>query len=255
MPATTQKGPLHPQVLWAQRDMMLFVTVSVDDMKIDDLTFDDKSMHIKGTSGSAPHQDYECKLDFCGEIDASKYRRISSSRHVELVIPKSAKGWWPRLLKDASKVPWIKVDFNKWKDEDDDESMGGGAPGMGGGDSGFDFSNYMANMGGSGGGGGPPNMDDFDESDNEDMPDLEDEPGEKGGSEDKSDDDNNEAAATEHVDKPKKMVASNGDEGSKKVKDEMTTKAMHDDAHVSSSEVKGEGGNESKKDATVVTSD
>ncbi len=34
-------------VLWAQRDTLLFVTVSVDDMKIDDLTFDEKSMHIK----------------------------------------------------------------------------------------------------------------------------------------------------------------------------------------------------------------
>jgi hypothetical protein len=38
---------------------------------------------------------------------------------VELVIPKIQDGWWPRLLKSPSKVQWIKVDFDKWLDEEE----------------------------------------------------------------------------------------------------------------------------------------
>jgi len=176
MPAETQNAPLHPFVLWAQRDSLVYLTISVEDMKVDDLTVNEKSLHIKGSSGSS-HQVYECTLEFFGEIKGSEHRRISSSRHVELVIPKATDGWWPRLLKDSKKVPWIKVDFNKWKDEDDeDDNMGAG--GGGGGDQ-FDLNSMMANLGGGGGPGGmamPPNLDDFEDSDNEDMPDLEDEP-------------------------------------------------------------------------------
>lgn len=56
------------------------------------------------------------------------------------------------------KVPWVKVDFNKWKDEDDEEDDLDGGPG------GFDFSKYMADAG-AGGGGGAPNLDDFDDED------------------------------------------------------------------------------------------
>ena len=43
--------------------------------------------------------------------------------------------YWERLLKDKTKQHWLKIDFNKWKNEDDsdDEAAGpGGAPGGGG---------------------------------------------------------------------------------------------------------------------------
>lgn len=57
-------------------------------------------------------------------------------------------------------VPWVKVDFNKWKDEDDDEDDDTGVPGD------FDFNNYMANMHGDAA--EPPNLNDFDEEDEDD---------------------------------------------------------------------------------------
>jgi len=177
MPAEAQNVPLHPSVLWAQRDLLVYLTISVEDMKIEDLTINEKSLHIKGASGSTQQQ-YECTLEFFGELNGTEYRRIESSRHVELVIPKATKGWWPRLLKDSKKVPWIKVDFNKWKDEDEEDDSQVGGPG---GDGQFDLNSMMANLGGGGAGGMPPNLDDFEDSDNDDMPDLEDEPDEDEG--------------------------------------------------------------------------
>lgn len=52
----------------------------------------------------------------------------------------------------------MKVDFNKWKDEDEEEDE------MNGGD--FDFQNYMSKL--DAGGAGAPNLDDFDDDDDKD---------------------------------------------------------------------------------------
>ena len=39
------------------------------------------------------------------------------------VFPQAEEGpYWSRLLEDKTKVHWLKVDFNKWKDEDDSEN-------------------------------------------------------------------------------------------------------------------------------------
>lgn len=65
-------------------------------------------------------------------------------RYVELVLqkPSSDSKYWPHLTKEKKKYHWLKVDFKKWKDEDDsdDEALAGGG-GMGG----------MGGMGGDGG--------------------------------------------------------------------------------------------------------
>lgn len=38
-------------------------------------------------------------------------------------MQKEEKGWWKRLLKSEEKpAPYIKVDWNKWCDEDDEGS-------------------------------------------------------------------------------------------------------------------------------------
>lgn len=44
-------------------------------------------------------------------------------RNILCSILKEPKGWWKRLLKSEGKpAPYIKVDWNKWCDEDDEES-------------------------------------------------------------------------------------------------------------------------------------
>ena len=59
--------------------------------------------------------------------------------------------YWQRLTKEKIKTPYIKTDFSKWVDEDEQDEAAGGADdedfaGMGG----------MPGMGGMGGMGGAP---------------------------------------------------------------------------------------------------
>ena len=50
-------------------------------------------------------------------------------RVIEFALEKKEEGpYWDRLLADKTKQHWLKIDFNKWKEEDesDDENGGGG---------------------------------------------------------------------------------------------------------------------------------
>ena len=44
------------------------------------------------------------------------------------LIKKDFGPYWPSLFKDKKKVHWLKIDFNRWRDEDDSEpeENGGG---------------------------------------------------------------------------------------------------------------------------------
>ncbi|KAJ3577432.1 hypothetical protein NPX13_g3135 [Xylaria arbuscula] len=183
---------ITPEVLWAQRSSttdpeknVIFLTISVPDvpkenLKLDlkptGLTFDGHSETLKRT--------YHLDITFYAEIDVDNSRVHHTARNVEIKLRKKElkEEFWPRLLKEAKKVQFVKTDFDKWVDEDeqnevpeDDFSqfggMGGmpGMGGMGGGDfGGIDFSK----LGGAPGGVGDDDEGDEDDDDDE-MPPLE----------------------------------------------------------------------------------
>lgn len=72
--------------------------------------------------------------------------RVTSRSFVAVLRKKESQSeYWPRLTKEKVKTPFIKTDFNKWIDEDeqdknpnvDDDFGVGGIPGM---DGDFDMS-------------------------------------------------------------------------------------------------------------------
>lgn len=71
-------------------------------------------------------------------------------RNLLMIIYKKEEGYWPRLQK-GGKLNFVKVDFSRWKDEDEEDDDAGMDP-MGG----MDFSSLMAQAGGN-----IPNMDDL----------------------------------------------------------------------------------------------
>ncbi|CAP38028.2 Protein CBG21192 [Caenorhabditis briggsae] len=186
----------QPQVLWAQRESLLFITIEVDDAKIEKLEGEGNKLFFQGSSKT---DKYETTLEFFDEIDGASVKHTgSSTRVVEITIQKKTPKWWPRLLATKGKVHWLKVDFGKWKDEDEDEEVDEAAAGVGGGlGNGFDLNQYMSSLGGAGGGADFNGLDDeddehyeFDKDDQDDvynphghvsdMPDLEDNEEEEG---------------------------------------------------------------------------
>ena len=185
--------PVHPVVLWAQRSSesepaknVIYLTIQVQDPV--DVKLDLTAQKLTFSAQSADNAtQYELALDFYDEIDPENSHKHESGSHILYVLRKKKvqAEFWPRLLKEKLKLHYIKTDFDKWVDEDEQDEqpeedpmagmggmpdMGGmgGMPGMGGmggmggmpgmegmgGPGGMDFSQLLANAGGAGGAGG-----------------------------------------------------------------------------------------------------
>jgi len=180
-----------PTVSWAQRAEQVFVTIDVKDCKEPTIELEEKSLKFKGESAG---KTYAFDMEFYADLVKDECK-INKKRVIELVLKKKEAGSWPSL--GNKKLNFVKIDWNKWADSDDEgedfdtdgmQGMGGmpggmggmpggmggmpggmggmgGMPGMGGmggmpGMGGMDFSQMMAGMGGGmgGGAGGMPDM-------------------------------------------------------------------------------------------------
>jgi prostaglandin-E synthase len=195
------KGISTPCVIWAQRHNCIFLTVEVSDAKDPVIKVEDQSVSFEALAGSgADAKQYKVVVDLFDKINPDNSAHAVRGRVTEFCLKKVDEKFWPRLTQSTEKHHWLKIDFNKWVDEDDsdDERKGGGGmpgmPGMGGmggmGGGDYDFEEMMKSMGGLGGAGGMPgmpggmggmgdrpdlgNLDDEDSDDEEGaMPDLE----------------------------------------------------------------------------------
>jgi cytosolic prostaglandin-E synthase len=95
--------------------------------------FTDDSLFFKGI-GLPENKHHEVKINFYKKINPEKVMSKNCGRCYEFVITKAetTSEYWPSLTTDKKKPHWLKVDFNKWKDEGSDEDSDGGMGGMGG---------------------------------------------------------------------------------------------------------------------------
>lgn len=146
-----------PLVLWAQRADKLFLTIEMEYCTSPEIKLEKDKLYFKGKSDSiqqdADHSEHEVTIEFFKPINVDDSKHSVRARGTEFVIIKDEASWWPRLLKDSTKQHWLKVDFPKWKDEDDsDDEVGmAGMPGMGGMGGQPDFSELMQQFGAQGG--------------------------------------------------------------------------------------------------------
>ena len=98
------------------------MTISVPDVSKDDLKLDlqPTGLRFEGSSSSLKRL-YHVDLDFYDEIDPSASTTRHTSKNVELKLQKKELKleYWPRLLKESKKMHFLKTDFDKWVDEDE----------------------------------------------------------------------------------------------------------------------------------------
>ncbi|CAD7093196.1 unnamed protein product [Hermetia illucens] len=153
-----------PPVSWAQQSDLLYVTVNVECKDVD-YKFTENSMHFKGVS-VLENKPYEVTLNFLRNINPDKVTLLNSKRSLEFKIYKAETGpFWPTLTNDKKKPHFLKVDFNKWKDDDSDQEQEPES---------MDLLNKLVDMGV--GKDEKPSFDDFDDeeedSDDENIPNL-----------------------------------------------------------------------------------
>lgn len=140
--------PLPPSltlstVLWAQRSSdsdatknFIHLTINVPDVQPDNLKLELKpqGLSFSGHSDSLKRT-YQVDLEFYAEIDEEESKIHHTAKNIEIVLRKKElkEEFWPRLLKDSKKVHFLKTNFDKWVDEDEqDEAPEDDMAGMGG---------------------------------------------------------------------------------------------------------------------------
>ncbi|EAS28585.3 Hsp90 cochaperone SBA1 [Coccidioides immitis RS] len=140
-----------PEVLWAQRSSetepaknIIYLSLAVPDVPESSAKLDvtPTTVSFSGHS-STKNIDYKVDLELYAEIDVANSKRHHSARGVDLVLRKKEvkQEFWPRLLKESKKVHFVKTDFDKWVDEDEqEEAKEDDFSNMAGGLGGIDFS-------------------------------------------------------------------------------------------------------------------
>ncbi|BFZ58990.1 p23 chaperone protein wos2 [Savitreella phatthalungensis] len=159
-----------PEVRWAQRSSdtvheknIVYLTVVTPDIVSPKLDIQAKSVDVSGADKHG--KTYKLHLDLYDEIEPAETKQRHNDLNLLFVLQKKTDRaeFWPRLCATKEKLHYVRTDFDKWVDEDEQDeqvdadaggmgdmaSMMGGAGGMGG----LDFSK-LAGMNGMGGAGG-----------------------------------------------------------------------------------------------------
>lgn len=119
---------IPPPAVWAQRNDVLYLTLNVECSGEPVFKFTEDTMYFKGV-GLPEKKAHEVTINFYGKINPDKVVSKNTGRCIEFIISKAdtKASYWPKLTNDKNKPHWLKVDFNRWKDEgSDDEREEGG---------------------------------------------------------------------------------------------------------------------------------
>ncbi|KAK6940088.1 CS domain, partial [Dillenia turbinata] len=136
----------HPSVKWAQRSDKVFLTIDLPDAKDVKLKLEPEGKFFFSATTGPEKIPYEIDFDLFDKVDVNESKVSIGLRNICYLVKKAEEKWWSRLLKQEGKPPvFLKVDWDKWADEDEEPEETSGAK-MDFGD--IDFSKL--NMGGGG---------------------------------------------------------------------------------------------------------
>ncbi|CAN6861345.1 unnamed protein product [Brassica oleracea] len=148
----------HPEVKWAETTDKIFLTVVLADSKENKVNLDPEGVFDFSAKAGPENHVYELKLELHGKVNVEESKINIGVRSIFCIIEKAEPERWDKLIRGGKAPHYVKVDWDKWVDEDDEGSADMDMGGMGG----MDFSNF-GEMGGMGG------MEEFEDSDDEEF--------------------------------------------------------------------------------------
>ncbi|KAJ4770461.1 HSP20-like chaperones superfamily protein [Rhynchospora pubera] len=113
----------QPEVLWAQRSDKIYLTISIPDAKDVNVKADPTGLFSFSATGPISEA-FSFSLELFDSIKPEVGKLKTGLRTITCSIYKEKTGWWSHLLKSKEKLaPYIKVDWNKWCDEDDESDL------------------------------------------------------------------------------------------------------------------------------------
>ncbi len=135
---------LSPLVYWAQTESHVYLRADLRDVHSHDVCIEEEEVelsavakgaggdgngyvnanlpHVHGLAICVPCRRYHFVIEFFLPVDKSDSDYEIRDRDIRFTFRKKEADWWPRLLYENVKVPWLRIDFDKWQDEDDRSS-------------------------------------------------------------------------------------------------------------------------------------
>ncbi|XP_008456698.2 co-chaperone protein p23-1-like isoform X2 [Cucumis melo] len=117
----------HPTLRWAQTSNRLFITIDLPDAQDVKLKLEPEGKFCFSAVSGAEKIPYEVDIDLYDKVDINESKASIGMRNIRYLIEKAEKKWWSRLLKQEGKHPvFVKIDWDKWIDEDEEKGDNSG---------------------------------------------------------------------------------------------------------------------------------
>jgi len=112
----------HPEVKWAQRSGELYITIELPDANNPKVKLEpDGKFTFSATTGQE-QTFYELDLNLYDRVNVEESKISVGLRHIFCIVKKEDKKWWKQMLKsEAKRLPFLRVDWDKWVDEDEEQ--------------------------------------------------------------------------------------------------------------------------------------
>ncbi|WRX31328.1 CS domain - like 8 [Theobroma cacao] len=112
----------HPTVNWAQRSDVVFITIDLPDAQDVKLKLEPEGKFFFSATSGVDKIPYEVDIDLRDKVDVAESKASVGKRNICYLVKKAENKWWSRLLKQEGKPPvFLKVDWDKWVDEDEED--------------------------------------------------------------------------------------------------------------------------------------
>lgn len=112
-----------PFVCWAQTENQITLKVDLADVKDVNINVQERKLQLSAYGqGARGCNNYGFNIDFHELINPDESNYKVNDRQIDFTLRKQNNGWWPRLTSQPQKPPWLKIDFDKWKNEDTDDN-------------------------------------------------------------------------------------------------------------------------------------
>ncbi|XP_051774889.1 putative protein PTGES3L [Erpetoichthys calabaricus] len=157
MPRIVRPENSHPaKALWFDRSKFVFVNFMVEDSK--DVQVDIQEDKLIFSCKSADDSDIYNEIHFFDKVQPKDSRERRYDRTINVLLRKMKENVaWPRMTKDTGKPIWLSVDFDNWRDWEQEEEEGMA-----------EYEKYLDMLQGMSKKGPPPKMDDLDDLDDDD---------------------------------------------------------------------------------------
>ncbi|GJU99518.1 HSP20-like chaperone [Tanacetum coccineum] len=113
----------HPTLKWAQRTADVnFITIDLRDAKDVKFKLEPEGKFYFSAMAGADNVPYEIDVNHHDKVDVNESKSRVGSRSIVYLIKKEESKWWNRLLKQEGRTSaFVKVDWDKWVDEDEQD--------------------------------------------------------------------------------------------------------------------------------------